>query len=81
MDLESALARIAALEAEIEQARRDDVVRPAGAGPKTQRIPGVKRGTSKRRAAVVVSDMNAFWNLPDEDRQMLHVVSRGGRRP
>lgn len=47
---------------------------------KKPRIPGVRRGTHRRRARAVGMHMSTFWAANDADRRMMHEISKAGRR-
>jgi hypothetical protein len=47
---------------------------------KPPKIPAVRRGTSRRRAAAGGMHMSSFWQLSAADREITHAISRAGRR-
>jgi len=43
------------------------------------RVNPIRRG-GRRKAAALGMSMTQFWSLPVEDRQLLHQLSKRGRR-
>jgi hypothetical protein len=58
-----------------------DAPNPEWAPIQKIKIPAVRRGTSRRRAKAGGMHMSTFWQQPEEERQMIHAISRAGRRP
>ena len=72
--------------AEVEQIRGGvwingkHAVRPSGSPVRQTQIPGVRRGTSKRRARAVGMHIGDLARQDQETRQVWHEISKAGIR-
>lgn len=57
-----------------------DMPNPGWGEIKAQKIPPVRRGTSKRRARAGGMHMGTFWKMDEAERQLTYAISRVGRR-
>lgn len=70
------MAQIDKLTADNREAKHDLAINRR----RKTKIPGVRRGTSKRRAASLGQHMGQFWQMEDADRAILNQISERGRR-